>query len=166
MIQAKTIDAMSTSGFWPRIEAFYPLQVLIHVFLDNARYHHAKIVQESPAQPRWRIKVARHRGVLPTSAPDRATLGRDAQTLGFLRDRISTKMGTIPRFGQRQRSRHIAQEFSGHDANAVYLTWFCTKFCVGGTTAVPPQSVLARRHLIDIGRQASLTKCGPHVSPA
>jgi hypothetical protein len=29
------------------IEAFYPMLVLIHVFLDNARYHHAKIVRGS-----------------------------------------------------------------------------------------------------------------------
>jgi hypothetical protein len=28
----------------------YPLLVMIHVFLDNARYHHAKIVQEWLAQ--------------------------------------------------------------------------------------------------------------------
>jgi hypothetical protein len=28
------------------IEALYPLMMLIHVFLDNARYHHAKLVQQ------------------------------------------------------------------------------------------------------------------------
>lgn len=39
------------------IEAFYPMLVLIHVFLDNARYHHAKIVREWLAQPGRRIKL-------------------------------------------------------------------------------------------------------------
>jgi hypothetical protein len=27
------------------IEAMYPGQRLIHLFVDNARYHHAKLVQ-------------------------------------------------------------------------------------------------------------------------
>jgi len=27
------------------IELFYPMLALIHVFLDNARYHHAELVQ-------------------------------------------------------------------------------------------------------------------------
>jgi transposase len=39
------------------IEALYPLMALIHVFLDNARYHHAKLVQEWLAQPGRRIKL-------------------------------------------------------------------------------------------------------------
>jgi transposase len=30
---------------------------LIHVFLDNARYHHAKLVQEWPSRPGCRIKL-------------------------------------------------------------------------------------------------------------
>jgi hypothetical protein len=30
---------------------------LIHVFLDNARYHHAKLVQEWLARPDCRIKL-------------------------------------------------------------------------------------------------------------
>ena len=28
------------------IQAMYPRKRLIHVFLDNARYHHAKLVQQ------------------------------------------------------------------------------------------------------------------------
>jgi hypothetical protein len=34
-----------------RIEALYPLLAFIHVFLDNASYHHAKLVREWMAQP-------------------------------------------------------------------------------------------------------------------
>ena len=30
---------------------------LIHVFLDNARYHHAKLVRDWLAQPERRIKL-------------------------------------------------------------------------------------------------------------
>ncbi len=35
----------------------YPTKRLIHVFLDNARYHHAVLVQEWLAKPGCRIKV-------------------------------------------------------------------------------------------------------------
>ena len=46
MIEALTIDAASTIRLLQWIEALYPMLALIHVFLDNARYHHAKLVQE------------------------------------------------------------------------------------------------------------------------
>jgi transposase len=39
------------------IEAMYPGKRLIHVFLDNARYHHAKLVQQWLAQPGCRIRL-------------------------------------------------------------------------------------------------------------
>ena len=39
------------------IMAMYPTKKLIHVFLDNARYHHAVLVQEWLAQPDCRIKL-------------------------------------------------------------------------------------------------------------
>jgi Integrase core domain. len=57
MIEALTIDAASTIRLLEAIEAMYPLLVIIHVFLDNARYHHAKIVREWLAQPGRRIKL-------------------------------------------------------------------------------------------------------------
>jgi len=37
------------------IEAMYPGLRLIHVFLDNARYHHAKLVQAWLARPECQI---------------------------------------------------------------------------------------------------------------
>ena len=46
MIEALTIDAASTIRLLQSIEALYPMLALIHVFLDNARYHHAKLVQQ------------------------------------------------------------------------------------------------------------------------
>ena len=39
------------------IEALYPAMRLIHVFLDNARSHHAKLVQEWMARPGRRIRL-------------------------------------------------------------------------------------------------------------
>ena len=45
MIEALTIDAASTIRLLQSIEALYPMLALIHVFLDNARYHHAKPVE-------------------------------------------------------------------------------------------------------------------------
>ena len=46
MIEAEAIDAASTVRLLASIEVLYPMLALIHVFLDNARYHHAKLVQE------------------------------------------------------------------------------------------------------------------------
>ena len=39
MIDVETVDAASTIRLLEAIEAMYPLLVMIHVFLDNARYH-------------------------------------------------------------------------------------------------------------------------------
>ena len=52
MIEALTIDAASTIRLLQSIEALYPMLALIHVFLDNASYHHAKLVQEWLARPK------------------------------------------------------------------------------------------------------------------
>jgi hypothetical protein len=57
LIEAETIDAASTIRLLASIEAFYPMLALIHVFLDNARYHHAKLVQEWLSQPGRRIAL-------------------------------------------------------------------------------------------------------------
>ncbi len=57
MIEALTIDAASTIRLLQSIETLYPMLALIHVFLDNARYHHAKLVQEWLALPGRRIKL-------------------------------------------------------------------------------------------------------------
>ena len=39
------------------IEALYPMLALIHVFLDNASYHHAKLVQEWLSRAGCRIEL-------------------------------------------------------------------------------------------------------------
>ena len=57
MIEVETVDALSTIKLLESIEAFYPLLALIHVYLDNARYHHAKLVQAWLAKPGCRIRL-------------------------------------------------------------------------------------------------------------
>src|SRR5947209_5602921 len=57
MIEATTIDALSTIALLMAIMLMYPTKRLIHVFLDNARYHHAVIVQAWLARPGCRIKL-------------------------------------------------------------------------------------------------------------
>ena len=52
-----TVDAVSTIMLLMEIEATYPGMRLIHVFLDNARYHHAKLVRTWLARPGCRIKL-------------------------------------------------------------------------------------------------------------
>ena len=53
---------------------------LIHVFLDNARYHHAKLVQAMAGPAGTPDQAALHPGLLPALEPDRAVMGGDAQT--------------------------------------------------------------------------------------
>jgi hypothetical protein len=65
MIEAETIDAISTIRLLESLEALDPLMVCIHVFLDNVRYHHAKLVKELLARPGCRIKLH----FLPTYCP-------------------------------------------------------------------------------------------------
>jgi len=52
-----TVDAVSTIMLLMAIEAMYPGRRLVHLFLDNARYHHAKLVQAWLARPGCRIKL-------------------------------------------------------------------------------------------------------------
>jgi hypothetical protein len=60
-----TVDASSTILLLMAIEAMYPGKRLVHLFLDNARYHHAKLVQAWLAQPGLRIKLH----FIPTYCP-------------------------------------------------------------------------------------------------
>ena len=51
-----TVDALSTIMLLTTIETTYPGLQLIHVYLDNARYHHAKRVKAWLARPHCRVK--------------------------------------------------------------------------------------------------------------
>jgi transposase len=57
MIEAVTVNAISTIMLMRAIETMYPGKRLIHLFLDNARHHHAKLVQAWLARPGCRIKL-------------------------------------------------------------------------------------------------------------
>jgi transposase len=57
MIEVLSVDAKSTIALLSSIENLHPTMRRIHVFLDNARYHHANIVQEWLAWPGRRIKL-------------------------------------------------------------------------------------------------------------
>ncbi len=57
MIDVETVDAASTVQILEAIETMYPLMTVINVFLDNARYHHAVLVQKWLAEPGRRIKL-------------------------------------------------------------------------------------------------------------
>jgi hypothetical protein len=105
MIEVETVNAASTIRLLESIEAFYPMLVLIHVFLDNARYHHAKIVREWLAQPGRRIKlhfippycphlnpIERLWGMMHKHVTHNKSYATCAQfadaTLGFLREKV------------------------------------------------------------------------------
>ena len=57
MIEAATVNAISMIMLLRAIEAMYPGKRLIHLFVDNARYHHAKLVQAWLMRPGCRIKL-------------------------------------------------------------------------------------------------------------
>lgn len=52
-----SVDALSTILLLTAIETMYPGIRLVHVFLDNARYHHAKLVQAWLERPDCRIRL-------------------------------------------------------------------------------------------------------------
>jgi transposase len=57
MLDVTTVDAVSTIQLMIALMAMYPRKRVIHLFLDNARYHHAKLVQEWLKQPGCRITL-------------------------------------------------------------------------------------------------------------
>ena len=105
MIEALTIDAASTIRLLESIEAMYPMLTLIHVFLDNARYHHAKLVRAWLERPGCRIRlhfippycphlnpIERLWGVMHKHVTHNKCYATCAQftdaTLGFLREKV------------------------------------------------------------------------------
>jgi transposase len=105
MIEAETIDAISTIRLLESLEMLYPMMAYIHVFLDNARYHHAKLVSEWLSRPGCRIKlhflpaycphlnpIERLWGVMHKNITHNKTYGTCKEfaeaTLNFLRDSV------------------------------------------------------------------------------
>ena len=50
MLEVTTVSANSTTKFLIALQALCSRKRVIHLFLDNARYHHAKRVRAWPAQ--------------------------------------------------------------------------------------------------------------------
>ena len=57
MLEVATVDAASTVMLLMAVEAMYPGKRLIHLFVDNARYHHAKLVQAWLARSECRVRL-------------------------------------------------------------------------------------------------------------
>ncbi len=57
MLEVETVDAASTIKLMIALLSLYPRKRVSHLFLDNARYHHAKLVQAWLARPGCRIKL-------------------------------------------------------------------------------------------------------------
>ena len=64
-VQGEKINAKTTLQLLKKIEKAYPLACLLHVILDNAHYHHAKLLQPWLNRPGCRIKLH----FLPPYAP-------------------------------------------------------------------------------------------------
>jgi len=64
-VESVTVDSDSTIALLERIEAANPTKTTIYVFLDNARYHHAKAVKKWLKSTNSRIKLM----FLPPYAP-------------------------------------------------------------------------------------------------
>ena len=137
MIEATTIDALSSIALLIAITLMYPTKRLIHVFLDNARYHHAVLVQEWLAKPGCRIKVHYIPSYCPHLDPIERLWGlmhsRDPQPKPPELQRLlpirsafparggAEKLGRLLRFGYRQFPRHQPCRFSGSQGVGVYL---------------------------------------------
>jgi len=65
MLDVPVVDAASTIMLLALILAAYPSMRMIHVFLDNARYHHARLVRQWLAQRGSRISLH----FIPTYSP-------------------------------------------------------------------------------------------------
>jgi len=57
MLEVPAANAMSMILLLTTISAMYPDKRVIHLFLDNAKYHHAKLVREWLDRPGCRIKL-------------------------------------------------------------------------------------------------------------
>ena len=112
MLEALDVDAISTIRLLDAVQIAYPSKRRIHLFVDNARYHHAKLVQEWLKKPGCRIKLR----FIPTYCPHlnpierlwgvmhkNITHNREHKTirdfatavLGFLRTEVPRKWSTF-----------------------------------------------------------------------
>ena len=65
LVEAERIDAASTIALLAKLEASNPGKRRIYVIVDNARYHHARVVRQWLERPDCRIELV----FLPAYAP-------------------------------------------------------------------------------------------------
>ena len=56
-VESEKINAQTTQAMLEKLEQANPSKTAIHVFVDNARYHHAKILQPWLTSPERRVKL-------------------------------------------------------------------------------------------------------------
>jgi len=56
-VEVEKVNANSTIALFEKLEALNPDKKVIHVILDNARYHHAHVVQEWLKRPDCSVKI-------------------------------------------------------------------------------------------------------------
>jgi hypothetical protein len=130
MLEVLVVNAASTIMLLMAIEAMYPGKRLIHVFLDNARYHHAKLVQQWLARSGCRIRLHFIPSYCPHLDPIERLWGlmhrhcthnkcyagfKDFKraVLTFLREQVPRNSACLLRPGHRQLPRHRSRRFSG-----------------------------------------------------
>jgi len=115
MLEVEKVDAMSVIMLLVAIEAAYSGKKWIHVFLDNASYHHAILVREWLKLPGRRIKLYFTPSYCPHLAPiercwgvmhEQVTHNQTYETLAEFRLAIMTFLRrTIPKNWNRFRDR-------------------------------------------------------------
>lgn len=88
MVEVQSVDAVSTIMLLEAVEAKYPRMAALHVFLDNARYHHAVLVQQWLAQPGRRIKLHFIPTYCPHLNPIERLWGVMQDVMCFLTDKV------------------------------------------------------------------------------
>jgi transposase len=91
-VESERISAETTLSLLQKLEAAYPEKRVVHVFLDNARYHHAKMLQPWLERPDCRIRLH----FLPPYAPHLNPIER---LWGIMHEHI-THNRHYPTFGQ------------------------------------------------------------------
>jgi len=91
-VESERISAETTLSLLQKLEAAYPDKRVVHVFLDNARYHHAKMLQPWLERPDCRIRLH----FLPPYAPHLNPIER---LWGIMHEHI-THNRHYPTFGQ------------------------------------------------------------------
>ena len=136
MLEVPKVNAMSLISLIQAIEAAHSAKRRIHVFLDNASYHHALIVRDWLKRPGARCVLHFIPSYCPQLDPiercwgmmhHHVTHNRDYKTFREFQVGHSDvpqtdnteKMAPFPRSNHRQFPGHISRRFSGYHQRAL-----------------------------------------------